>query len=352
MSLVILALMAALAAGFVLLALFRPLPVAGDAGREARKAALRAQLREAERDLADGRLNPHEHELAKAEIARNLFRLEDEQPADASGLAWRRPLLWGSALAVPTLAFAAYLAIGAPGLEAQPHAARDDMRALLARAESRLRRAPDDLRGWAAVAPVYMRLGRAEEAATAYDRALEAKRLPPRIRSAMLAEWAEAATIGTGKPVAPARERLERAVALDADNVKARFLLAMASEEERPAPEAAEAWQALLDRYPDAADRWTDVARERLARLRVAAAMPAEERGARIEGMVASLASRLESEPDDLDGWVRLIRSYVVLGRAGAARSALDRARTQFGDEPAALARLEDGARAAGVAIE
>ncbi len=56
--------------------------------------------------------------------------------------------------------------------------------------------------------------------------------------------------------------------------------------------------------------------------------------------MVASLAKRLESEPNDVDGWLRLIRSYVVLGRADdaadAARAALagvqadtDRARVE-----------------------
>ena len=44
--------------------------------------------------------------------------------------------------------------------------------------------------------------------------------------------------------------------------------------------------------------------------------------------MVSRLAARLKDEPDDVEGWLRLIRSYVVLGRADAAaeaaRSALD----------------------------
>ena len=68
--------------------------------------------------------------------------------------------------------------------------------------------------------------------------------------------------------------------------------------------------------------------------------MAPDERNAMIEGMVAGLAKRLESEPNDVDGWLRLIRSYVVLGRADdaadAARAALagvqadtDRARVE-----------------------
>ena len=352
MSLLVLITMAALAAGFVLLALFRPLPAMDDAGRAPRREALRAQLREAERDLADGRLTAHEHALAEAEIARRLFRLEDEAAVQSEGTRWRRPALWGSALAVPVIAFASYLVVGAPNLSAQPHAAREDVQALLARAESRLRRTPDDARGWAAVAPVYTRLGRTEEAAAAYERALKAPKLPPRIRSAMIAEWAEASTIGAGKPVAAARDRLEQALALDEENVKARFLLAMAREEEGTAAEAALAWRELLDRHPQASEGWAQVARGRLARLEVAATIPEEERGARIDGMVAGLASRLEAEPNDLDGWVRLVRSYTVLGRAGAARAALDRARIHFAEDAAAVARLEAGARAAGVAVE
>ena len=46
-----------------------------------------------------------------------------------------------------------------------------------------------------------------------------------------------------------------------------------------------------------------------------------------IEGMVSQLAARLKEQPNDVEGWLRLIRSYAVLGRgddaAAAARDAL-----------------------------
>jgi len=51
--------------------------------------------------------------------------------------------------------------------------------------------------------------------------------------------------------------------------------------------------------------------------------MSAEDRTAMIESMVARLATRLESEPGDIDGWVRLARSYTVLKKPGKARDAL-----------------------------
>jgi cytochrome c-type biogenesis protein CcmH len=47
---------------------------------------------------------------------------------------------------------------------------------------------------------------------------------------------------------------------------------------------------------------------------------------AMIEGMVAKLAARLQTEPNDADGWMRLGRAYAVLGRRDAAVDAYDRA--------------------------
>ncbi|MBL8702133.1 MAG: c-type cytochrome biogenesis protein CcmI [Alphaproteobacteria bacterium] len=56
------------------------------------------------------------------------------------------------------------------------------------------------------------------------------------------------------------------------------------------------------------------------------AAMSPEQRDEMIRGMVASLAARLEQNPDDLQGWRRLARSYRVLGDVEAARRAAERA--------------------------
>lgn len=52
------------------------------------------------------------------------------------------------------------------------------------------------------------------------------------------------------------------------------------------------------------------------------ASMSEEDRRAMIESMVAGLAARLESEPDDPEGWRMLAKSYRVLGRAEASASA------------------------------
>jgi cytochrome c-type biogenesis protein CcmH len=64
------------------------------------------------------------------------------------------------------------------------------------------------------------------------------------------------------------------------------------------------------------------------------------------ESMVARLATRLENEPGDVDGWIMLMRSYQTLGRAAEARASLARA---IGANPQHRARLEAAAETLGI---
>lgn len=60
--------------------------------------------------------------------------------------------------------------------------------------------------------------------------------------------------------------------------------------------------------------------------MQAAAQMSEDDRAAMIEGMVSGLAARLENEPDDLEGWTMLARSYAVLGRMQESADAYERA--------------------------
>lgn len=60
--------------------------------------------------------------------------------------------------------------------------------------------------------------------------------------------------------------------------------------------------------------------------------LPPEEQAARIAGMVAGLAGRLEQNPEDVDGWMILARSYVALGNLDAAEVALANA-SRYGED-------------------
>jgi hypothetical protein len=77
--------------------------------------------------------------------------------------------------------------------------------------------------------------------------------------------------------------------------------------------------------------------------MQAAGNIPAEERQSMVQGMVASLATRLAEEGGSMEEWQQLIRSYSVLGDPKAAQAAMDAARKAFAGDPAALARLESG---------
>jgi len=56
-----------------------------------------------------------------------------------------------------------------------------------------------------------------------------------------------------------------------------------------------------------------------------------------VEEMVAGLASRLQKEPDDQQGWIMLARSYMVLGKYNEAVSAFERLNELAGAQPGIL---------------
>ena len=80
--------------------------------------------------------------------------------------------------------------------------------------------------------------------------------------------------------------------------------------------------------------------------------MPADDRAAAIRSMVDGLASRLESAPNDVDGWSRLMRSRVVLGEKDVAESALRKALDVFKDDAAASNRIKSAAIELGLKVE
>jgi cytochrome c-type biogenesis protein CcmH len=67
-----------------------------------------------------------------------------------------------------------------------------------------------------------------------------------------------------------------------------------------------------------------------------------------VEKMVSDLAARLEKEPDNLEGWVVLARSYYALKRFDAAAKAFERVVKLAPDEPDLLADYADALATAG----
>ena len=65
-----------------------------------------------------------------------------------------------------------------------------------------------------------------------------------------------------------------------------------------------------------------------------------------VRGMVDRLASRLKQDGSDVDGWIRLIRSYKVMNDDAAKNGAVADARKALANDPEKLAKLETAIKA------
>lgn len=331
-------------------------------------AVYKDQLDELERDVARGALPEDAAAEARAEIARRA--LKSAGPAATAKPARSLKLAHLAAvLAVPALAWGIYAPLGAPGLPSQPLAermsrnpAQNSIDELVARAENHLKANPDDAAGWEVIAPIYMRTGRAAEAVAAYANVIRIAGATAERESnhgeAMLAR-------DNGVMSGESRAAFERAVKLDGKWPKARFFIALADAQEGKLEEAKAGWTALIaETAPESP--WVGASRDALAQVAAAATAPAPadkgpsaedvaaandmsagDRTAMIETMVARLDASLRDNPGDFEGWKKLVRSYLVMGKGDAARDALTRA--EKGLEPGRFAELKNFARDAGM---
>jgi cytochrome c-type biogenesis protein CcmH len=77
--------------------------------------------------------------------------------------------------------------------------------------------------------------------------------------------------------------------------------------------------------------------------------MAPEQRAAMIRGMVDRLAARLKQDGGDVEGWLRLTRSYAVIGERDKARDAVLDARKSIGGDAGKLRQLDDGLKDLGL---
>jgi cytochrome c-type biogenesis protein CcmH len=73
------------------------------------------------------------------------------------------------------------------------------------------------------------------------------------------------------------------------------------------------------------------------------------DRDAMIRGMVERLAARLKQNGSDVDGWLRLVRAYMVMGDRDRARGALTDARLAVANDAERLRQLNDGLKDLGL---
>jgi cytochrome c-type biogenesis protein CcmH len=311
----------------------------------------RDQLEELKRDEKNGLISGDDANFARAEVARRLLAATDAVKAAAPVQPVKRSNRLAQlavVLILPAVGLCLYLRTGNPDVLDAPLAARlanpgDDMNILIARAEQQLVANPEDGAGWDVLAPIYYRTGRVEEAAVAFRNALRILGANP----VRLGGYAESLIALSGGLVTnEARDALQKLLVIEPGDPRAQFYLALALKQEGKAPEALAAFEQIVRTSPAGAP-WLPLVNEHIAGLKgdapvtsaqqagtplgnptsedVAAAkdMTAGDRTAMIEGMVGSLAEKLKTEPKNFEGWMRIIRSYSVLGQKDKAADAL-----------------------------
>jgi cytochrome c-type biogenesis protein CcmH len=143
--------------------------------------------------------------------------------------------------------------------------------------------------------------------------------------------------------------------------VKSRYFLGLAAEQDGREADAAAIWRTMLAKAPADAP-WRSLVEAALTRVggapgpalsdaTVAAAngMAENDREAMIRGMVDRLATRLKQNGDDVEGWLRLVRAYMVMGDREKARSARADAREAVANDAERLRELDDGLKKLGL---
>ena len=333
-----------------------PMPV-DDAGEA---AVYRDQLKELERDKAQGLISSEDASYARAEIGRRLLAVsgKGEVPGEigrTNGL--NRFAQAFVILCLPAVGLGLYLETGNPDMPAAPLAARlenpqGNIELLVAKVERHLAENPNDGSGWDVLAPIYFKMQRLGDAELAYRNAIRLLGTSP----ARMNGIGEVLVAGNdGIVTDDARSAFAEALRLDPSDPRAQFYLALALEQGGKKAEALIAFQAIAKASPADAP-WLPLVQEHIASnsggapvaglpqqaapkapgspsasdVEAAAGMSATDRNAMIRGMVEGLDAKLKEDPNNFEGWMRLVRSYAMLGEKDKALAALKTALQAF----------------------
>ncbi|QID19434.1 c-type cytochrome biogenesis protein CcmI [Nitrogeniibacter mangrovi] len=218
-------------------------------------AVLREQLADLDAELAAERISEDQYQRTREELERRAL---DEGQAESAALAARPARAWALALVVlvPLVAALVYLQTGSlagldPAKTAVPEGGQqitqEQVEQMVANLAERLKSEPDNAEGWFMLARSYNALGRFDEAATAY--ATLAKLVPDEAQ--VYADWADALAASKGRNLAGEPEQLiDKALALDPNNVKAIALKGSAAFQQGDYAQASSVWERILTLLP------------------------------------------------------------------------------------------------------
>jgi len=333
------------------------------------------QLLEIEADLERGLLSAEQGKAARTEIKRRMLAAADGGDVVSEQGAGSNVLMVAiMTLSIPVGAVLLYLSIGSPNQPDQPLAGRDT-RALAAQKEEdmkinrsvaklaeHLQKTPDDLRGWTLLARTYLSLGRYQDSVNAYAEVYRLDNTNP----GAAVDYAEALTLAAQSKIPKQAHALfEKALAADRTDPKARYYLGMYKAQQDDVRGAMQAWIDLATMSPAGAP-WLNILNQQIARaakdsgidpasimpsaeaqalakeieqvaspdapgpsnadVKAALGMSEGDRNQMIRTMVERLAGKMQDDPTNKDGWIRLERAYRVLGETAKADAAAARA--------------------------
>lgn len=232
---------------------------AGPSQDEVNLAVVRDQLAELDSDQVAGNLSAEQHQRARQELEQRLLAdVGKTAPAAATKNGGRITVIAISVL-VPLLAIGLYFLLGNPQATtpeaaatatagANPHAVTpDQIEKMVAKLAARLENTPDDAQGWSMLAQSYAVMGRFQDAVKAY--AHLAKLVPDNAQ--VYADWADVAAMAQqgsfdGEPA----KLIARALALQADNVKALALAGAMAFDKRDYVGALTHWRRMQTLLP------------------------------------------------------------------------------------------------------
>lgn len=247
----------------------------------------------------------------------------------------------------------------------------------IAELEGRLRQDPDNPAGWRMLGWSYFETGALERAAAAYRRAAG-------IEPDNAENWSslgEALQVASTAVSPEAARAFDRAIGLDPADPRARYFLAVQKDLAGDHAGAVADWIELLEDTPAGAP-WEADLRRTIAQvaekenidlagrlpapaagsgataaipgpspeqLAAASSIPPGQQNEMVRGMVDRLDARLRANPRDADGWIRLMRSRMVLGETDRARAALNSGVAVFQGDAATITRLNAAAADLGI---
>jgi len=224
----------------------RPKSSAAVDRRTANLEIFRDQLRELENDHRQGLLAEADFEQAKSELQRRL--LDDVQPqAKTSPATGGRKTALVLLVVIPLAAVAGYALLGNPQsfdpVQTQARVTPQQIEEMLGKLVEKLKKNPDDVKGWVMLARSYKVMGRYAESAEAYSHGGALVDGDP----SLLADYAEVlGQANGGKLDGKPTELIAQALKIDPNEPQALFVAGAAATDRLDFPAVADYWGRLL----------------------------------------------------------------------------------------------------------